>query len=82
MIHPLYLWVINHGGRSGDGRSSTKQLVDQRRKTTRGVGLGIVGLRQERRVGVLGWNRPKARKVLFFNSKVFSISVFQTKLLF
>jgi hypothetical protein len=38
----------------------------------------LVGFSRERRGGGLGWNRPKARKVLSFLKKSFLFSVFQT----
>jgi hypothetical protein len=60
---------VHHGGRSGDGRSSTEQLVDQRRKTTGGVGLGRVGLRVGEEMGQI---RPRTEKRVF-SFKVFSI---------
>jgi hypothetical protein len=61
---------VHHGGRSGDGRSSTEQLVDQRRKTMGGVGLGRVELRVGEEMGQI---RSRTGKRVFFSFKVFSI---------
>jgi hypothetical protein len=59
---------VHHGGRSGDGRSSTEQLVDQRRKTTGGVGLGRVGLRVGEEMGQI---RSRTEKRVFFIQRFF-----------
>jgi hypothetical protein len=69
---------MHHGGRSGDGRSSTEQLVDQRRKTTGGVGLGRVGLRVGEDMDQI---RPRTEKRVFFIQSFFYFA-FQTKLIF
>jgi hypothetical protein len=56
---------VHHGGRSGDGRSSTEQLVDQR-----SLGWASVGLRLGRERERVGLETTQAverkRKNLFF----------------
>jgi hypothetical protein len=82
--YPL-VWAVGaaciSSGIDGNG-VDTQELVVWRKMMEEEVGWAKVGLDREMRGGGLGWKWPKARRVYFFPSKLFSISVFQSPLLF
>jgi hypothetical protein len=82
MARGLYPLVQRSGGGGhllagiDGGQLATEQFAERRKTTGRCWAGPLVGFGRERRGGRLGWNRPKARKVLSFFSKIFFYFLF------